>query len=379
MFKKCFVSLVVLWSCSSSMAVVHNPFEFFNEKREGKTSKVCDTSKPIKMAPERSQGDIPICGAYSSAAVIQFQVCKKFSGACIDGVPTSAKTTVSPLSTLTWMRPNPGKNSGELSSDFTSLKFYTTEVGGAADVLLNASKFPSFFSESCFPIDQLVNRFDNKDFKKIISTIETEYSKAKLEGDGICVDCLKGSALETSAKALGISSEKIAEKLVEAKKEDASPSQYLQKLMLENCPDKIKFRPSQAPKVDYFPRQSADFTYEKLIGKVKEVLSGGNPLTMDNICIEYKADGSCKTFHSVAISGYRKVCKNIDDEKDKCSVQCRDVVKVHNSWGADWQKRLEIAEGKEAGDGEGWVDAKKLTEYMTKNRSFMKNSLAWYY
>lgn len=395
MFKKCFVSLVVLWSWQNAAAVVHNPFEFFNAQMDQKNSDVC-SSKALKMPPMRSQDSLPICTAFSSAAVVQYQVCKKMPGACKDGVPTSGKFTVSPLSTLAWTRTNDGTGVQGNSSNFENLQFYYSGTTGASEALQNASFTPTFFAESCFPFDQFANNEANPKFggiEGIIKVIESEYKKAKLEGDGLCEDCLRDSPMVGAANALGISSDKIKEKLVEAKTGKATPGQFLHKLMLENCPDLISFRPSQKLKFDSFPKDAKDLAYQPMIEKIKEVLkvqedggTVGNPLTLDNICIEFKSDGTCKSFHSVAITGYRKVCKNVssesipeNDKKERCAVQCRDVLKVHNSWGGDWQRAWEKKMGLKEGDGEGWVDAKQLTEYMTKNKNLMKNALAWYY
>jgi hypothetical protein len=46
----------------------------------------------------------------------------------------------------------------------------------------------------------------------------------------------------------------------------------------------------------------------------------------------------------VVITGYKSLCK-----KEKPS-DCRDVLKIQNSWGDDWQKR----------NDDGWLDAQTL-------------------
>jgi hypothetical protein len=378
MFKKCFVSLLALWSWQNAYAVPHDPFEFFNAQQEAKQTDICVDDKVNGMPPVRSQDSFPMCSSFASAAVVQFHVCKRLPGSCVDGVPKSDKFTVSPFSMLAWTRTNKGMGAMN-SNNFSNLQLFPEpgKGGGAPDALKNASMSFVFFAESCFPFDQLANKFGLYNFdktEKLVKIIEGEYQKASLEGKGICEECLTGAALQ-----LGITSsaDDIKAKLVSAKAEDATPGQYLHKLMLSNCSDIVKFRPSQAPKFDSFPSKPADFTYEKWIGKVKDVVKSGNPLTFDGICLEYNKDQTCKTFHSVAISGYRKVCKNVENlkllptgknEKEKCTVECRDLVKVQNSWGADWQT-----------NSDGWVDAKVLAEYATKNKKAMTNSLAWYY
>jgi hypothetical protein len=386
MFKKCFVSLLALWSWQNANAVPHGPFEFFNAQQETKESEICKEDAIKGMPPIRSQDSLPMCSSFSSAAVAQFQVCKRIPGSCVDGVPKSSKVTISPFSMLAWTRTNKGLGP-ENSNNYSNLQLSSKPglTGGSTEALKNASMNFVFFAESCFPFDQFANKFGLYNFDKteqIVKTIEDEYTKASLEGNGICESCLKGAALE-----LGITSsmDDIRAKLVEAKKQDATPGQYLHKLMLEKCSDTVKFRPSQAPKFDSFPSDPADFTYDKWIGKVKDVLKSGNPLAFDGICLQQK-EGKCVAPHSVAISGYRKVCKKVSDAKllpsdgksakevVKCSEECRDLVKVQNSWGAEWQD----GDPKDL-KSDGWVDAKVLADYATKNKDAMKNSLAWYY
>ena len=373
MFKKCIVLILALWPWHNAFAVPYTPFEFFNAQRE-KEKDICSETAVAGMPPERSQDSLPICSAFSSAAIVQFQVCKKIPGACVDGKPKTMKTTVSPLSMVSWMRTNTGIGVAGNSSNFRSLQFYAGSAG-ASDALSNASFGPVFVAESCYPFDQLVNEHGLENFDKVqglVKVIENEYTKASTEGDGLCEDCLKGAAFEGAAKQLGISAGNIAGAITNAKAEKETSGQFLRDLMLGQCEDTIKFRPSQAPKFEVFPKVAGDFSYEKWIGKVKEVLSSGNPLAFDGICLEY--DGpKCKTEHSVAISGYRKVCKKDPQTLDQkvCKVSCRDVVKIHNSWGKDWQSKIA---GDVGGDGEGWVDAIKLTEYVTKNKSKNKEN-----
>ncbi|MNT58070.1 hypothetical protein D3C72_1954850 [compost metagenome] len=95
-----------------------------------------------------------------------------------------------------------------------------------------------------------------------------------------------------------------------------------------------------------------------MIDKIKEVLNQDNPLSLDGICIEYSGT-ECKTRHSVVISGYRKMCKGVGKERS-----CRDVLRVQNSWGKDWQEDF----------GNGWVDAKELLSSVKS-----KQMLSWYF
>jgi hypothetical protein len=50
------------------------------------------------------------------------------------------------------------------------------------------------------------------------------------------------------------------------------------------------------------------------------------------------------------ISGYKKVCNGSD---------CKDIFKVHNSWGEEWQKL----------NNDGWLDADQIVNNTMKTPS----------
>lgn len=95
-----------------------------------------------------------------------------------------------------------------------------------------------------------------------------------------------------------------------------------------------------------------------MIEKVKEVLKSGNPLTFDDVCLNY-SNSKCTQTHSLVIAGYRKMCKS--------DGTCRDVVKVQNSFGKDWQEQ----------NADGWLDAETLFRNTLSQKGRAKNSLAW--
>lgn len=85
-------------------------------------------------------------------------------------------------------------------------------------------------------------------------------------------------------------------------------------------------------------------SYFQIIDKGVELLKMGHPFILDGTCPYTKIDsGECVGRHSVAVVGYRQQCA-ADGSR------CRDVFKLHNSWGIKWQ---------DAHD-DGWVDAKTM-------------------
>ncbi|MFS4459479.1 hypothetical protein [Bdellovibrio sp. HCB2-146] len=350
---KSFVLVIALWSWEFAKAIPHSPFTLISKTQK----EVCEPTEIANMPRVRSQDSLPICDSFSSATVLQYQICKINKIDNCAGV--SRDLEISPLSTLAWTHTDKGAGVHE-TRNHQNLNFYAN-AGGATDALSNSSKSFTFISDACFPIDQLANSFgDNADdrIRNVVEKIEKEYMRAKTES-GYCEDCLKGAALEMG---ITTSLEDLRSKVSASKEQDDTPAEFLYRLMLKGCTKgQISLRPSKTPKFNMFPPSKDSYT--GLINKIKEVLSSKNPLTFDGVCLQYEGK-KCVKGHSVVISGYRKVCKQNSD----CKTECREVLKVQNSWGADWQKQ----------NDDGWVDAKSLLSYVTDNPDLMQNSLAWY-
>jgi hypothetical protein len=148
--------------------------------------------------------------------------------------------------------------------------------------------------------------------------------------------------------------------LIQAGLQKKTFGSFWQAMMFDQCRDKpIKL--SKNPVSNYFPEPTANGSAKKvstgeLIAKGKEILKGGNPFLVDGICPQYR-NGKCVEPHSVAVTGYRKVCKS--------DGSCRDLFKIQNSWGADWQKR----------NNDGWLDAESFLDH--KDSSVPPIILGW--
>jgi hypothetical protein len=317
----------------------------------------------------------------------QYQICKSNPTLFPDCSKVPRDKEVSPFSALAWMHTDTGSGVHELQNH-SNLTFYG-DIGGASDGLANARGDFVFATDSCMPFDQFANAHGleaDAELKEIFQQIDNEYITyakkkeiEKTEGE-FCENCEVARAV--NRLKLPLSLDEIKSSLAASKKAGKNSKQAMYDLTIGNCKDAITL--DQSPKFDEFPKGYAkafkdkdkgtlkQFTYDALIGKVKDVLKGpppgdkGNPLAFDGVCLEY-AGKECKKgrAHSVVISGYRKVCKKNGD----CVADCRDVVKVQNSWGKDWQIK----------NDDGWVDAKTLFSYVTADPARMENVLAWYH
>ena len=85
----------------------------------------------------------------------------------------------------------------------------------------------------------------------------------------------------------------------------------------------------------------------------KQVIKGlkyGKPVLFPSLCVSQNKGEECNETHSLVFSGFKQV-RNGDTIKD--------VFKVHNSWGQEWQIR----------NNDGWVDADLICENTAKVKS----------
>ncbi|MBD8081304.1 hypothetical protein [Chryseobacterium caseinilyticum] len=102
-----------------------------------------------------------------------------------------------------------------------------------------------------------------------------------------------------------------------------------------------------------FPLDQPNINPANVKEQVIKGLKQGRPVLFPYLCISGNTGDKCNEGHSLVISGYKKVC-----ESDK-NTNCKDVFKLHNSWGAEWQKV----------NNDGWVDADALTKNTIKTKS----------
>ncbi|XGC81000.1 hypothetical protein ACES2L_00705 [Bdellovibrio bacteriovorus] len=315
--------VLLLWSCISLASVTSTLVPV-----DRTYSNSYEEMKIDNMPRVRSQDSLGVCFGFSSATVAQFYRCKTKNITCS---PLPENKEISPIAMVAWSNPNNEKVRGGTFSDHSNIRFGGKGYGALGYL---AEQDSSAVPESCYPFDQFANKYggDESATNALIKKLQVEYDKNKKTEGSACEECL----LQTMQKEFGAKTS--LEDVASALKEETF-AEYLYSLFFRSCGDKLlSFQP--APLMGYFPKGTTA-TYNQVIDQTKNILKQGYPLVLDGICPFYK-DGVCTGGHSVVISGYRKVCKPDNT--------CRDVLKIQNSWGEDWQKQ----------NDDGWLDAKIL-------------------
>jgi len=146
-------------------------------------------------------------------------------------------------------------------------------------------------------------------------------------------------------------------------------SEFLHSVILDPCEHEIIFNPK--PRFDEFPKKHKGIKQKDLLPEIKKVLNTDNPVQIGGVCIRKDATGNCVT-HTFVIAGYKTVCpeskKACPKDKKNCSESdYRTLVKVHTSWGEEWQKEY----------NGGWVDAESIIKNINDNPEVGRGILSW--
>ncbi len=309
--------------------------------------------KDESMPPVQSQDTVGSCFGCAASTIVQKFLCDSdpdYKGLKCNDLPK--EKMVSQFSMVAWADTNllrrdndlegSNQNPGE-SKNHANIKLYddVTKFSSGANALKNSVKAFKFMPESCYPFDQLVSKYGNKDsqlFKHVYEKTKSLYEQMKsTEGSTNCEECLK--ELDSDFNTT-FSKESIASAL-----QKDTFGEFLFALLFKNCKPLLS---SERPKFFGLPEKPGQkLAKTEVLGAMKGILNKKKPLLINSLCLE-KNSQKCLSNHSTVISGYRKVCPTANFNDSKCKFQ----LKIHNCWGKDWQ----------ASNNNGWLDAGPLID-----------------
>jgi hypothetical protein len=346
-----FVCIVLLWSSNIFAKIDLNntiPTGAFTTTNNA----FIDESSVIlieNMPPVNSQDSIGNCYGCSSATIAQKFICDN-DDKIHDCNQTPIEKRISQLSMMAWAETNNPSQKAGLRSNHTNLKLGSQVTGNAlgSNSLRNSMNLFSFIPESCYPFDQLVNKYGNNStlVDQMLARVENIYNINKsTESEAPCLSCLEeinndlNTNLTEKSFALALTKESFGE--------------FLYSIIFSNC-EPMRFR--KKPNFGAFPENSKTTKKTEAIDVIKKILSSKKPIQLENICLRVdKNKPECQARHSTVVSGFRNVCS------DKLLKNCKTQLKIQNCWGLDWQTNFD----------DGWVDADSLI----KNVSYGKDTL----
>lgn len=298
------------------------------------------------MPDVRNQGGLSICFGMSAWTVYMQAQCRATGSGCKAIQPEQAPSPLV-LAAL-------GANSDFTEKHGSKIIPYSSMGSGAA-ALYGMSSITRVLAESCYPWGQFVEKHHGNasQIVAVFSNLKSNFFEQNKQGKSICMDCLLRTLradfdlnldLATVEKALG----------------EETYDQFLYDVFLKPCKTKVGIAEI---KVRFWPgavggqaNANGNVIYQEFISTIRNLFKSNHPATV-GLCLNEKLSAEqCKNGHEVVLSGYRNVCRANGQN-------CADYIKVHNSWGSDWQRR----------NSDGWIDAKIFFDYMHKD----EHALAW--
>lgn len=346
------LSGLVITYCSSSLAVYTNPFVPVyskSDKSAGATNSIYDEVSGSKivianMPSYKTQDDIGDCKAFSLATVVQQYTCDKWKSDIPDCKNPPADSAISYMGMMAYTNQIPGQEN--------TLQPNQGNGRGMAEIIDDLSKSGNrLILDSCKPFDTLVNNFslngknglEKRD--KFFNYLKKMYDVRKSKTEADIADCPECIAEINKDSGLNVN-------LVNLKKALSKETydKFLYSLFFEGC--KMENFPSGF-RAASFPLDSMNVTPSEVKAQIIKGLKQARPVLFPSLCVSQDKGDECKSGHSVVISGYKKVCQS------GSVTNCKDVLKLHNSWGSEWQRM----------NNDGWVDADALVQNTIKSKS----------
>lgn len=290
----------------------------------------------VKNLPRvRSQGPFNICFGMSSNVVAQHYFCNQRK---IDCQNLSPRQEISPLSTTAYAISDSPENTYPGIESFTNLDLRNGQ--SSATVLLNLSARFQFLADSCFPFDKVVQKYgvDYNAFNETLLKLENIYEGNKQLGIDACLECVQKQIEDSFGFELTAANVKLA-----LKQDTFNHFLFFATIGNSRCNHFLSLSGDDLPYFQSYPIKGQVYTYEQKVETLKRIVKGGRPADLAGICL-ISEGGKCHGAHSVAVTGYRKQCTP--------KGECREVLRIQNSWGEEWQKNF----------NDGWIDARTLLD-----------------
>lgn len=298
-------------------------------------SLVSDVSEVKNLPKVRSQDSLGICYGMSSNVVAQHFYCEKKK---LDCANLTSKQMISPLSSAAFAKSDDPDEAVRSIGKFRNIDVRNSSSSGMA--LYNLSGEFTLFADSCFPFDQVTQKYgtDEAAVNEMLRRLEDVFEKNKKMEAGACIDCVQKEV----QKSFGVS---LTPNIVARALRQENFNQFFYRVTIgtNRCEDFVSLSGADRPGYKYYPTGKETANYEQKVQYLKNVLKNGRPADLAGVCIKPGAS-TCEVQHSVAVTGYRKQCT--------AKGQCRELLRIQNSWGEDWQKAF----------NDGWVDAKTLLD-----------------
>lgn len=299
---------------------------------------VVDTKILIPNMPAyKTQDGLGECRAFALAALLQWRTCKIWKSDIPDCKNPPPDSAISYFGLLAYTN-----GSEDWTESFEPLQDHNQSM---LDIIKHlATSGSKLILESCKPFENLINGFPVNTKGHIKRDEYFNYLKTIFEHQkGISG---KKDYSEEILKINRYVDLKVDQSTLKKALTKGNFNKFLYTLFFSDC--KSESFPSGYRGMAY-PLDGMNVTQDDIINQIKVGLESGNPVMYTGLCIN-GAGNECLTSHAIVISGYKKVYQAGNSSKTF------DVVKLHNSWGSEWQLQ----------NNDGWVDATTFVQNTAK-------------
>ena len=321
----------------------------------------------VKNMPRvRTQGPLYVCYGCSAATIVQKYICDNhpdYVGKNCSILPTTMEVSIFDM--INWSLTNRDGQSKDMPSNHKNIRIKPEDRKKTEGVfaLINSRYMPIYLPESCSTSDVLAREptaSTVKEVEQVLNALEDFHKQIGIDPTAKCEGCYKDfvrafkSTIDSTQFARAFHKKTFGEVLYNL-------------IFSEKC-DKISIEDLKHT-VSIFPKINEPPEREKLIPTIIAAMGTADksrPVLLGNVCILIRSDSDFCLTHSLAVSGYKYVCKkpNLSPSDPDCIL----LMKVHNCWGEKWQRE----------NDDGWVDAKKLTKNINRTAPRINDgALSW--
>jgi hypothetical protein len=293
------------------------------------------------MPAYKTQDELGECQAFSLATIIQKYTCDRWKSDIPDCKNPPPDSAISYFGMMAYTNRGVGKSNSvqPIMTNARSMYEIIKELSSSGNRLI---------LESCKPFDQLVNSFgkggqdglNKRD--KFFAYLKEMYGDRRGETEANIADCPECLAKINQNIGLGTDIDNLKKALTKKTYDEFLYSLFFSGCKMENFP--AGFTPSA------YPDGSLNVTSQDVKNKAISGLKKGKPVLFSSLCISNDLGEDCSLAHALVVSGYKRVCHPVEKNS------CKDLFKVHNSWGSEWQKI----------NNDGWVDADIFTSNVAR-------------
>lgn len=312
------------------------------------------------MPAYKTQDDIGDCKAFSLAVLLQHHTCQKWKSDIPDCKNPPADSAISYFGLMAYT--NRTRYNGE-NLEALKAKGYTVEElnekgiyntfqprqekGRGLDDVINelSNSGNQLILESCRPFENLTKRFSSNGLAglakrdEFFGYLKTIFEKLKNKNESNIPDCTAEVSKLNAYVELGFNQQTLKKALTKD-----NFDQFLYTLFFSECKKEV-FPPGFSAAA--FPLDSMNVTPDEVKRQIIKGLKLGKPVLFPALCVSQNQGDECGEGHSLVISGFKRVKNN---------AVTKDVFKLHNSWGAEWQMK----------NNDGWVDADVICQNTIK-------------